>query len=337
MRKELACLLSVLLLAACAGEMSAPAGAPQTQAGETVGQELLSIRLPMGYIPDPQYAPFYVADARGYFAEEGLEVEFDYSFETDGISLVGSGNLPFAIVSGEQVILARAQDVPVVYIMEWFQRYPIAVISKVEAGIEAPADLAGREVGLPGFFGASYVGFAGLLAANNLTLEDLTPTDIGFTQVEALLTDQVQAVVGYVNNEPVQLAAQGVNVNVIQVADSADLVANGLITNESMIRENPDLVRAMVRAVLRGIADTLADPDSAFEISRDYVENLDDNRRPVLDASLALWRADHPGQTDLASWRKTQAALLAIDFLDHELDDLEQAFTNDFINEVQSQ
>lgn len=335
MRKSVAYLLTVLLLAACAGETSTPTESTENQVQNSAEEEIMHIRLPMGYIPDPQYAPFYVADARGYFAEEGLEVEFDYSFETDGISLVGSNNLPFAIVSGEQVILARAQEVPVVYIMEWFQRYPIAVISKVEAGIEDPSELAGREVGLPGFFGASYVGFAGLLAANNLTLEDVTPTDIGFTQVEALLTDQVEAVVGYVNNEPIQLAAQGVDVNVIEVADSADLVANGLITNETMIREDPGLVRGMVRAVMRGIADTLADPDSAFEISRDYVESLDDSRRPVLDASLALWQAELPGKSDLSSWRKTQAALLTIEFLDQELDDLEQVFTNDFVDEVQ--
>lgn len=335
MRKEVAYLLLVLLLVACAGETVTSTESPKAQADNSTEKELLHIRLPMGYIPDPQYAPFYVADARGYFAEEGLEVEFDYSFETDGISLVGSGNLPFAIVSGEQVILARAQDIPVVYIMEWFQRYPIAVISKVEAGIDGPSELAGREVGLPGFFGASYVGFAGLLAANDLTLEDVTPTDIGFTQVEALLTDQTEAVVGYVNNEPIQLAARGVNVNVIEVADSTDLVANGLITNETMIQDDPDLVRGMVQAVLRGIADTLADPDSAFEISREYVENLDDNRRPVLEASLALWQADVLGRTDLSSWQKTQSALLAIDFLDQELDDLEQVFTNDFVFEVQ--
>ena len=339
MLRVLFLLLSLLFLVACGADTDSADQGPKNGPGDSVEDpveaELVSLRLPMGYIPDPQYAPFYVADERGYFADEGLAIEFDYSPETDGIALVGAGELPFAIVSGEQVILARAQDVPVVYIMEWFQRYPIAVISKSEAGITEPADLAGREVGLPGFFGASYVGYAGLLAASGLTQEDVNASEIGFSQVEALLTDQVEAVVGYANNEPIQLASQGVDVNVIYVADSADLVANGIIANQAVIEENPEMARGLVQAVMRGLADTLADPVAAFEISKNYVEGLDDSRLAVLEASLDLWRADVLGVSDLASWQRTQATLLAIDFLDQELEDLESVFTNEFVLEAQ--
>jgi NitT/TauT family transport system substrate-binding protein len=285
----------------------------------------------MGYIPDPQYAPFYVALDKGYFREAGFEVEFDYSFETDGVALVGAGELPFAIVSGDQVILARAQEVPVVYVMEWFQRFPIAVISKAAAGIERPEDLAGREVGLPGFFGASYVGYAGLLGAAGLTEDQVNANDIGFTQVETLLADQAEAVVGYANNEPLQLEALGEEINVIYVADAVDMVANGLITNEQLIADDPDQVRRFVEATLKGLADTLADPQEAFEISKKYVEGLEDGRYGVLEASLPLWQADEPGVTELASWQRTQDALLAIGFLDAPLDDLAAAFSNAFV------
>ena len=141
-------LLGLTLMTACGG----------TTEPALDSAELVNLRLPMGYIPDPQYAPLYVAVDKGYFAEESIAIEFDYSFETDGMALVGANELPFAIVGGDQVILARAQGLPVVYVLEWFQRYPIAVVSKTAAGIEEPADLAERTVGLPGFFGASYVG-----------------------------------------------------------------------------------------------------------------------------------------------------------------------------------
>lgn len=323
--------LIILLLVACTAD---PGQEPDviSPTGESEGiVEIETIRLPMGFIADPQYAPFYVAKERGYYQDAGFDLEFDYSFETDGMALVGAGELPFAIVSGEQVILARAQDVPAVYVMEWFQRFPIAIISKATAGIEAPEDLVGREVGLPGFFGASYVGYAGLLSASGLTQDDVIASDIGFTQVETLLADQAEAVVGYVNNEPLQLATAGEDVNVINVADYTDMVANGLITNEMTIAENPEMVEAFLRATLRGLADTLADPQAAYEISKKYVEGLDDSRMNVLEASLDLWRADTLGMTDAQSWQRTQDVLLEMGFLDQPLENLAAAYTNDFV------
>lgn len=334
--KLLSLIFLILILAACnpaestdtVGEATAGTGTDPTEA-----VELQPLRLPMGFIADPQYAPFYVADQKGYFAEAGLDLEFDYSFETDGIALVGAGELPFAVVSGEQVLLARAQGLPVVYVLEWFQQFPIAVISKTSAGITEPADLTGRTVGLPGFFGASYVGYAGLLSANDIPADAVIAEDIGFTQVESLLSDQVEAVVGYVNNEPVQLAGRGEDVQVINVADSIDLVANGIITNEETLAQNPDLVARFVGALLRGLADTLADPQEAYELSKQYVEGLDDSRYPVLEASLPLWEADPLGITDPAAWQQTEAILLEMGFLDAPLDDLEAAYTNEFVTE----
>lgn len=298
---------------------------------EPEADELMTIRLPMGFIPDPQYAPYYVAVEKGYFAEEGFEIEFDYSFETDGMALVGANELPFAIVSGEQVLLARAQGLPVVYVLEWFQKFPIAVVSKASAGIEEPGDLDGRSVGLPGFFGATYVGYVGLLSANDIQQDAVSASEIGFSQVESLLTDQVEAVVGYGNNEPIQLAAQGEEINVLYVSDFIDMVANGIITNEETIEENPEMVESFVRAILRGLEDTLEDPEEAFEISKNFVEGLEDERMPVLEASLDMWRADELGVTDPASWTQTETVLIEMGLLDGPVENLEAAYTNRFV------
>lgn len=332
-------LISLFLLTACGIQITAePTELPPvestaaTEPATVESMPLTKIRLPMGYIPDPQYAPFYVAVDRGYYAEAGLELEFDYSFETDGVALVGANELPFAIVSGEQAILARAQGVPVVYILEWFQKFPIAIVSKASANITTPQDLIGRSVGLPFFFGASYVGYVGLLSANGIAQDQVNATEIGFTQVESLLADQVEAVVGYANNEPVQLQTRGEAINVLYVSDYVNLVANGIITNETTIAENPDLVQRFVDATLRGLADTLADPAAAYAISKKYVDGLDDSRLNVLEASLPLWQTSQLGFVDAPAWGNTQQALLDAKLLDAPLADLEAGFTNQFID-----
>ena len=320
-------LLSLILvfLASCSSQETA----------EPTTIEMQRIRLPMGYIPNVQYAPFYMAVEKGYFAESGIEIEFDYSFETDGVALVGAEDLQFALVSGEQVLLARAQGLPVVYVFAWWQDYPVGITAKTGEGIRTPEDLAGKRIGLPGLFGASYIGLRALLNEAGLSEDDVTLDSIGFNQVEALATDQEQAVVIYANNEPIQLAALGYDIDLIRVADYLQLTSNGLITNEETIANNPELVSSMNRAISRGIADVLADPDHAFEVSKKYVENLDqadqDIQREVLDASIAFWRAEQLGFTAPEAWENMQAILLDMGLLSQPLD-LKQAYSNEFID-----
>lgn len=295
---------------------------------------LRQIRLPLGYIPNVQFAPLYVAVEKGYFAKAGLEVTFDYSFETDGVQLVGAGEIPFAVVSGEQVLLGRAQGLPVVYVMAWYQGFPVGVVAKSQSGIAAPADLKGRKIGLPGLYGASYIGLRALLAAGGLKESDVTLDSIGFNQVEVLTAGQDEAVVVYVSNEPVQLRARGDEVNVIAVADYVQLAANGLITNEQTIASDPALVRGAIEAFLRGIADTIANPDEAYEISKKYVEGLAEAdeiiQKEVLRVSIELWKASRPGASSPTAWENMQATLLEMKLLS-KAQDLEKAFSNDFL------
>lgn len=310
-----------LLLAAC-GAAAAPAGPRQ------------AIRLPMGYIPNVQYAPFYVAVERGYFAEAGFDIEFDYSFETDGVALVGAGQLPFAIVSGEQVLLGRAAGLPIVYVGAWYQEFPVAIVAMTESGIQTPQDLKGARIGLPGLFGATYIGLRAVLSQRQILEADVQLDSIGFNQVQALAAGQEDAVVGYINNEPVQLRAEGYAVNVLHVADYVQLAANGLLTNETMLAEHPEQVRGFVRAFLRGLADTIADPEAAYQIATKYVEGLaaqdKATQMEVLTLSIESWQAEPLGYSDPQAWENMQAVLLEMGLLSAPLD-LGAAFSNEYL------
>jgi len=312
-----------LVLSGCANPT------PATETGA-----LTKIRLPMGYIANIQFAPIYVAIQKGYFRDAGIAIEFDYKLETDGVKLVGSGELPFAIVSGEQVLLARAQGLPVTYVAAWYQQYPVSVVARSQLGILIPQDLKGKKIGLPGLYGANYVGLRALLFEAKMKESDVTLDSIGFNQVDLFAAGQQNIVVGYTANEPIQLRARGIPVTEIRVADYVQLASNGILASEKVIQENPQLVRAFVGAFLKGIADTIANPDEAFKISEAYIPNfadLDANvQKEILKTSIEEWKAPRLGYSDPKAWENMQDVLLDMGLITQKMD-LSKAFTNEFI------
>jgi NitT/TauT family transport system substrate-binding protein len=296
----------------------------------------VDVRLPVGYIPNVQFAPLYVAMEKGYFKDAGINLTIDYSYETDGVALVGANQLQFSIASGEQVLLGRAQGLPIVYTLAWYQQYPVGVVAGKDQNIKTPADLKGKKIGIPMLSGASYVGFQALLNAGNLKESDITLDVIGFNQVEALTTGQEQAVVIYVSNEPSQLTAQKYAYDMMKTSDYLDLVGNGLITNETTIQSHPDLVKRMVEAILHGMKDTIANPDEAYTICGKYIENLSQAdqtvQKQVLASSIEEWKADRLGFSNEKAWENMQTVLTDMGSLKQTLD-VKQAYTNQFIPE----
>jgi NitT/TauT family transport system substrate-binding protein len=292
--------------------------------------------MPMGYIPNVQFAPYYVAKEKGFFRQAGIEITFDYSSETDGVSLVGAGEIPFSTVSGEQVLLARAQGLPVVYVMSWWHGYPVGILSSKELGIKEPSDLKGKKIGLPGLFGTSYIGLRALLSNGGLDEADVTLDSIGYNQIEAYISGRDQVVVIYSNNEPIQLTKQGYAYDLLQAADYVSLASNGLLTNENTILKNPDLVRKMITAFSKGITYTLENPDEAFEICKKYVDGLEqadqDVQKQILAATMEFWKTDKIGYSEPEAWENMQTLLLEMGMLKEPLD-LEKAYSNAYLAE----
>jgi NitT/TauT family transport system substrate-binding protein len=232
------------------------------------------------------------------------------------------------------VLLARAQKLPIVYVMAWYKDYPVAVASKVSAGIRSPQDLKGKKIGLPGLYGASYIGLRALLNAAGVKESDVTLDSIGFNQVASLSADKDQAVVVYLANEPVQLRAQGYDLNVIKVSDYVQLASNGLITNETTLTQNPDLVRRMVQATLHGISDTIANPDEAYQISKKFVTTLAQadpaQQKEKLAISISEWQRDPLGYSNPKAWENMQKVLLDMGLVKQPLD-LSKAYSNEFL------
>ena len=327
-----------LALTACAQTPGGAAVAPTTVVAATP----TTITVAMSYSPSVQFAHFYTAVAKGYYAEEGLDIVFDYKFETEAVQRVAQGSAQFGLASGDSVLLARAQQLPIVTVATNSQKFPAVFFSKTALNITRPEDLKGKSVGIPGRFGASYIGLQALLYATKMQESDLNIQEIGFGQVAALNEDKVQVASGYGNNEPIQLDAQGVPVNVIRVSDFYPLASDGIITSEKLAADQPVLVRAFVQATMRGMQDVIADPATAFTTSLDFIEELktadqttQDLQKRVLTATIDYWQSDATtknglGYTDAANWQATHTFLRDSGLLKGDVD-VSKAFSNDFL------
>ncbi|MBN1264787.1 MAG: ABC transporter substrate-binding protein [Anaerolineales bacterium] len=317
----------VLLVSAC----SSPAAEPAEVQSPS---ELEDVRLILPYRPDVQFAPFYVGMEEGFFKRAGINLLIEHTQESDAVTLVGAGEVPFAVVSGEQVLLARAQGLPVVYVTAWYQDYPVGVAAPVNSSITEPQDLVGKKVGIPVLSGASYVGYRALLNAAGISPETIYLDTIGYNQVELLLQGVEEAVVIYSANEPLQLESMGMPVDVIRVSDYVTLASNGLITSETMIEEQPELVRAMVAAMVSSIESSMADTDRAFAACEKYVDGLDEStstiQEKVLQESINFWESEIIGMSNPEAWQNMQDVLLEMDLLTEPLN-LEDAYTNEFL------
>ena len=290
-------------------------------------QEMTDLTFFLTFIPNIQFSPFYVAIEKGYFADEGLNITLQYGDEPDGVNLVAADELKFGVFSGEQVILARANERPVVSVYEWFQKFPIGVVVSADSDIESVSDLTGRHVGIPGRFGASYSGLVALLAASEMTEDDIQLEPIGFNAPEVVCIGGVEAAVVYVNNEPLQIQQRAQagdcgdiqNVRVIDVASAVDMVSNVIVTNQMTIDSDPELVERFVRAFDQGVQDVINNPAEAMLISADYVDNLlSDDAMTVFEAEAAAqaeFLATDPDRETIA-----ESHLATVDRLIDELD-----------------
>jgi NitT/TauT family transport system substrate-binding protein len=284
-------------------------------------QESEEIGFFLTFVPNVQFAPVYVAIENGYAAENGIQLNIEHGDEPVGVDLIAAERIPFGVISGEQVLLARAAGRPVVYVYEWFQAYPVGVVIPDTSDIETVADLAGKTVGIPGRFGASYSGLTALLGANGMTESDINLEPIGFAAADVVCANRLDAAVVYVNNEPLQIQQRAdagecgdiSDVSLLYVSDSADLISNGLVTSEALIAENPALVARLVRVFDQGVREVIKNPARAYLISLDYVENLpaDDGLVAALEAAAEQQDAFLQEQPDAEAIATSRDALLA--------------------------
>ncbi len=318
------CALLLLLLAACGQQTPTSSGSTTSPSAN-----LKSVSIGLGYIPDIQFAPFYVAQSKGYYKAAGLDVTFHHGIVPDLIGSMVAGKNDFVFAGGDELLVARDKGVQALDVGTIFQKYPVSLIVPQNSPIKSLADLKGHTVGIPGAYGSTYTGLLALLYKAGLSLSDIKLQSIGFTQVSALIGHHVDAAIGYSNNEPLQLRQHGFPVRTFNVSDYQPLVSNGIITTNTTYQGQQKMVDSFVQATLKGLQDVIANPSGAVTISKTYVPGLDVTQaQTVLQATIPVFQGSDPlGTNDSAVWESTEKFLVAQKMI-QPISNLSQAYTN---------
>ncbi|WP_295855160.1 ABC transporter substrate-binding protein [Tardiphaga sp.] len=214
---------------------------------------------------------FFLAEDRGYFKQEGLDVSFDQGNGSGAaVPVVANGayDMGFGDINALIEYTAKKPEDAPVAVFSLYNRPPFAIAVKVDSPIKTPADLPGKKLG-----GAANDGALKLFPA----LCSITKTDCGKVEItnmqpnlreQMLMQGQVDGVFGYVTT--IRFAARGIGIDadkqlrLIRFGDyGMDLYSNAIIVSRKLVKEKPEAVKGFLKALNRGVKDAMADPKAA--------------------------------------------------------------------------
>lgn len=282
MRKLFSVLLAALMLLVAVGCGAKPSAIP-AESGQAA--PLKEIDVVLDWYPNALHAFMYTAIQKGYYAEEGLKVNIRFpSNANDAMSLVAAGRAQVGLYYQQDVIMARAnQQVPVRSIGAVVQSPLNIVLNLKSANIHSPTDLIGKTIGHAGTE-LNEALIRSMMQNVGADYSDVTMIDVGFDLMSSMTTGNVDATIGcFVNHEVPQLIEEGFEVDYFSVdAYGVPTYYEGVfMANDDMIKNDPETLKAFLRASAKGFADMKADPEEALAI---LLKNQNEENFPLSES-----------------------------------------------------
>ena len=284
----------------------------------------------------PAFAPWMLAQQRGYFAQEGLKVNFvTAKGGVDCAVQVGAGNAPIGGAIGDTPIIARAQGVPIKAVALLGGRALAHLVVHEGKGINGPRDLKGRTVSVMAYQDTTYYVLLGMMASAGLNKNDVDAQAAGPTGVWQLFAagkaDAMSAVPEWIANA----RGAGAKVKIYESDQHFNSMAQVIIASEKTIRERPELVRKVVRATLKGLRDIMTNPKAAVA---DYIAAVPQykGREAYVEEVFGLYNTlVYPGQQTLGVIDPARLAALQKFYVQQGIvrqeTPLNDLYTNDFL------
>lgn len=317
--------LFVLLLSSCGDS-------PQNNPADKV-------KVQLKYTHQAQFAGLYVAQEKGFFAEENLDVEFiEGGRGVELVTPVINGTAQFGIASSDLILAKRVEGLAIKAIAAIYRRSAVIFVAKAESGIVRPHDLVGKRVAVISNSTKEYeFQLRAMLSKLNLNIADIELVNLDY-QFKGFLSGKIDATGSYTTGGAIRLKAQEENLNYIWPSDyGIDFYSDTIFVSDALIESNSNLILRFLRAALKGWNEAIRNTEEAIDITMRYAKIKDKKMQTAMmeaQQSLVYTGEDQIGWMEEKVWAGMSRIMLEQGVIDQPLDDINSLYSMKFLQEI---
>ena len=296
------------------------------------------VTLQIKWVHQAQFAGFYMAQEKGYYDSENIEVTFlEGGQAINPTESLLSGKADFSVVSPEDLLIKRSQGAPLTAIAAIYRRSAVVFVARADSGIVSPADFSGKTIALEGEgvrdFELQFYAMMKTLKLNRAEVKIMTydPKYTGFFE------GKIDVTPAYYTGGVTRMRQRGLDLNLIWPSDyGLRFYSDILITTEKMIEEKADLVTRFLRASIKGWQDAVGDYEQAVASTLKYARVKNPQlQTAMMEASLPLIHTGRGriGTMDIETWQEMYVILKEKNLLASSFD-IKKVYDMRFLNKI---
>ncbi|MEH7501074.1 ABC transporter substrate-binding protein [Neobacillus drentensis] len=298
--------LLLLILSACGKETVEKNGASN--------EKLQKISLMLDWYPNAVHSFLFVAEEKGYFKKQGLDVDIQMPADTnDPLKLVAANQIDMALSYQPQVLVARSEDIPVQSFAA-IVRHPLnQLMVPADGAVQSPKDLAGKTIGYPSIPLDEAI-VQTMVKADGGDAKKIKMVDVGWDLIPAMATKRTDALIGgYINHEKLLLEKEGHPMRTLNPADFGvpDYYELVMVASDKGLKEKPEVYKKFLSAITEGQKYVQAHPEDGLSILMNHEDKTSPLEKDVetksLEILLPLMDANEKpfGYQDPETWKTT--------------------------------